>query len=51
MNLNTLKDEKREDCCFVEEEEGEEAIVHLSISRALLQAVHAALPAHISLGA
>jgi hypothetical protein len=50
VNLNTLKDEKREDCCFVEEEE-EEAIVHLSISRALLQAVHTALPALISLGA
>jgi hypothetical protein len=32
VNLNTLKDEKREDCCFVEEDE--EAIVLLSMSSA-----------------
>jgi hypothetical protein len=35
VNLNTLKDEKREDC-FVEEEE-EEAIVLLSILAPLLK--------------
>jgi len=49
VNLKTLKDEKREDCCFVEEEE--EAIVLLSISQARLKARQTALPAHLSLGA
>ena len=50
MNLNTLKDEKREDCCFVEEEEA--IVLSSQVSRApFAQARHTAQPDLLSLGA
>jgi hypothetical protein len=49
VNLNTLRDEKREEDCFVEEEE--EAIVLLSSFSRPLKPLHTVQPVPLSLGA